>query len=805
MVRLSPFVRVSVAPGVPKAERHNSYNLEVSKGVRGAPVHFTDRSLLEHIRKLPHGKATYKQLVKELRLTGENRDSLEDVLDRLAEKGLLVELRSGHFVATGANSDYVAGRLSVHRDGFGFLIPDSGGSTPGEDIFLPPNEAAKGMHGDRALVHVTRRSAEGRAEGELVRILRRAHFTVVGEFRVRKRGNFVVPSDDRIQQWIAIPEGMELPANRPSVDRVGVVPREFKSPEDLDGAIVNVEVLEFPESGESAVGRVIEILGYPDDFGVDVEIVIRKHHLPHEFPPEVIEQARSFSHDIPEGEFASRRDFRSYPIVTIDGETARDFDDAVWVNHLPNGNFALHVHIADVSYYVRPGTPIDNEALLRGTSVYFPDRAVPMLPVELSTDICSLRPKEDRLVLSALLEIDRKGDVVAQDFTRGVIRSAERMTYTNVFRLLDGDAAMREQYAPLVGRFEQMRDLAIILNRKRTKRGSIDFDMPESNVELDMSGQMIGVRRAERNIAHRIIEEFMLAANETVAGHLESLGIPSLFRIHERPDAKRVLAFEEIASHYGYSLGVGAIPVKRFAVSEKRRDGRKVRKDRVMPQENFDISSRNYQKLIAKIAGTPEERILSYLMLRSLKQARYSNINEGHFALAAASYTHFTSPIRRYPDLVVHRVLSHYLDTGGPLLDSGTLHELGDDTSFTERRAAEAERELIEWKKVKFMQDRVGDEFDALIISTTRLGFFVELSELFIEGLVPIESLPGDRYLYHENGRKIIGERSRKAFGIGDKVRVRLDRADGVERKLTFGLAVEYGSGKKKRKKADEG
>jgi ribonuclease R len=378
------------------------------------------------------------------------------------------------------------------------------------------------------------------------------------------------------------------------------------------------------------------------------------------------------------------------------------------------------------------------------------------------------------------------------------------MTYTNVFRILDGDAAIREQYAPLVGRFEQMRDLALILNRKRTKRGSIDFDMPESNVELDMSGQMIGVRRAERNIAHRIIEEFMLAANEAVAGHLESAGIPSLFRIHERPDAKRVLAFEEIASHCGYSLGVGAIPVRRFGRSEKRRDGRKVRKDVLMPQENFDISSRNYQKLIAKIAGTPEERILSYLMLRSLKQARYSNINEGHFALAAASYTHFTSPIRRYPDLIVHRVLSHYLDTSGPLLDSGTLHELGDDTSFTERRAAEAERELIEWKKVKFMQDRVGDEFDALIISTTRFGFFVELSELFIEGLVPIESLPGDRYVYHENGRHIIGERSRKTFGIGDKVRVRLDRADGVERKLTFGLALEYGGGKKRKKKRDE-
>ncbi|MBV9037985.1 MAG: RNB domain-containing ribonuclease, partial [Acidobacteriaceae bacterium] len=333
--------------------------------------------------------------------------------------------------------------------------------------------------------------------------------------------------------------------------------------------------------------------------------------------------------------------------------------------------------------------------------------------------------------------------------------------------------------------------LALILNRKRTKRGSIDFDMPESNILLDMSGQMVGVTRAERNIAHRIIEEFMLAANEAVASHLETAGLPSIYRIHEQPDAKRVLDFEEVAAHFGYSLGVGAIPVKRFSSVQRGRDGRKTRKDITLPREDFDISSRNYQRLIAKIAGKPEERILSYLMLRSLKQARYSNINEGHFALAAPSYTHFTSPIRRYPDLIVHRILSHYLHTKSPLFDEGQLHELGNDTSFTERRAAEAERELIEWKKVKFMQDRVGDEFDALIISTTKFGFFVELSELFVEGLVPVETLSGDRFTYHENGRKIIGERTRKAYGIGDAVRVRLDRADPVERKLQFALAED--------------
>ncbi len=763
-----------------------SYNAVVQKP-------FSDASLLEHIRELPHARATYKQLVRELRVQGEDRDSLEDSLDRLADKGLVVELRSGHYVAVGSNPEYAAGRVFIHRDGFGFLIPDQVNESIQGDIFLPPDEAAKAMHGDRALVHIRRIANEGRAEGQLVRILRRAHITVVGEFRINRRGHFVAPSDDRIQQWIEIPEGMEMPKRRAGVNRVGAQEREIASAEDLDGMIVNVEVLEFPEDGGHGVGRIIEVLGYPDDFGVDVEIIIRKHHLPHEFPEDAIEQAREIPHEIPAAELDRRSDFRELDIVTIDGETARDFDDAVWVERLPNGHFALQVHIADVGHYVRPGTPIDEEALLRGTSVYFPDRAVPMLPVELSTDICSLRPHEDRLVLSALLEIDRQGDAVAQKFTRGVIRSAERMTYTNVFRVLEGDAAMRERYSGLVERFELMRELALILNRKRTKRGSIDFDMPETNIELDLSGQMVGVTRAERNVAHRIIEEFMLAANEAVAGHLEAAGIPALYRIHERPEAKRVMDFEEIAAHFGYSLGIGAIPVKRFPVVERRRDGRKVRKDIVVAREDFQISSRNYQRLIAKISGKPEERILSYLMLRSLKQARYSNVNEGHFALAATAYTHFTSPIRRYPDLVVHRVLSHYLDTNGPLLENSLLRELGEDTSFTERRAAEAERELIEWKKVKFMQDRVGDEFDALIISTTKFGFFVELTELFVEGLVPMETLPGDRFLYHENGRKIIGERSRKAYSIGDKVRVRLDRADTVEHKLQFAVAEDVG------------
>lgn len=765
------------------------------------PKALSDQDLLQHIRELPHARATYKQLVRELRLHGGERDALDQALEHLETKGSIVELRSGHYAAVGSNPEYAAGRVSIHRDGFGFLIPDQADESIQGDIFLPPGEAAKAMHGDRALVHVKRIGHEGRAEGEIVRILRRAHVTVVGEFRVKRRGNFVIPSDERIQQWIEIPEGFEVPQPRAGVDRVGAPAPEIASVEDLDGMIVDVEILEFPEDGQYGVGRVIEVLGDPDDFGVDVEILIRKHHLPHEFPAAVVEQASAIPRRLHSDELSLRRDFRKLDIVTIDGETARDFDDAVWVDRLKNGHFALQVHIADVSHYVNPGSPIDQEALLRGTSVYFPDRAVPMLPVELSTDICSLRPQEDRLVFSALLEIDRQGDVVAQEFTRGVIRSSERMTYTNVFRVLEGDAAMRDRYRALVDRFELMRELALILNRKRTKRGSIDFDMPETNIELDLSGHMVGVTRAERNIAHRIIEEFMLAANEAVAEHLEAAGIPALYRIHERPEPKRVMEFEEIAAHFGYSLGIGAVPVKRFAVAEKRRDGRKVRKDIVLPREDFAISSRNYQRLIAKVAGKPEERILNYLMLRSLKQARYSNINEGHFALAARAYTHFTSPIRRYPDLVVHRILGHYLDAGTPLIENARLRELGDETSFTERRAAEAERELIEWKKVKFMQERVGDEFDALIISTTKFGFFVELTELFIEGLVPVDTLAGDRFHYHENTRSIIGERTRKKYAIGDRIRVRLDRADTVEHKLQFALALDVGQTRRKKKR----
>ncbi len=741
--------------------------------------------------KLPHGRASFKQLARELGIKGSERASLDDLLSELVSSGDLIELRSGYTLTT-MSREFTVGILRMHRDGYGFVVPDRPVQGMTGDLFIPPDSAARAMHGDRVLARIQRIEATGRADGEIVRVLRRGHMTVVGEFLVKRQGCFVKPHDDRIQQWIEIAEGMEIPPTGQSIDRVGIEPRKIESVEDMDGLIVNVEIVDFPErTDEHPVGRVIEVLGHPDDFGIDVEIIIRKFHIPHQFPPAVIQQAQSYGLVIPQEEIAKRRDFREYAVVTIDGETARDFDDAVWVDRLPNGNWELHVHIADVSHYVRPGTPIDREASTRGTSVYFPDRAVPMLPVELSTELCSLKPHVDRLVMSALLEIDPKGDTVRQEFTRGVIRSAERMTYTDVWALLEGDATLRQRYAPLMERFELMRDLATLLNRRRTRRGSIDFDMPEAKIEFDPEGQMKGVTKAERNFAHRIIEEFMLAANEAVASHLAALeAYPVLYRIHEPPAANRLADFEEIASRFGYSLleGAGGVPAKKFRTVTRHRDGRKTGRETAVNQPDFTVPSRAYQRLVAKLEGKPEERILTYLMLRSLKQAKYSEENKGHYALAAQFYTHFTSPIRRYPDLIVHRVLGDWLDSRESRYDEDRLRILGEETSSTERRADEAERELIEWKKAKFMEDRVGERFRALIISTTRFGFFVELEQFFVEGLVPIDTLSGDRYSYNENTRRIVGDRSKREFGIGDQVEVILDRVEPMERRLQFAL-----------------
>jgi len=837
---------------------------------RSLKTMLSDSVILKKIQRQPKQTAGFKQLVRELGLHGEERQELSERLQGLVNSRQLIAVESDRYAipqpATGKS--VVVGKLSMHRDGFGFAIPDASSlderlkARLSGDIFIPPAAVGSAMHGDRVLVEIVTVRPDGRAEGRIVRPLDRAHATVVGIFHYGNRRNYVTPIDQKISQEIVIPPGMEYPRDikatadstarslstevpqddttkkpRKSVHRVlGEEAGRRAEWDDLDNVVVDVEITDWPTASQNPRGRVVEILGYQDDFGVDVEIIIRKFHLPHRFPPEVLAEAQDIEPIISGREVHKRRDFRTLPIVTIDGETARDFDDAVTVRKLENGNFELQVHIADVAHYVQPGSALDQEARLRGTSVYFPDRAVPMLPLELSTDICSLRPHVDRMVMSCVMEIDHRGEIVGYEVCEGVIRSGERMTYTDVNAILEGDAGTRKRYANLVGTFEMMRDLALILNHKRERRGSIDFDLPEPVIEFDEFGLMRSITRSERNIAHRLIEEFMLSANECVAGYLENKRIASLYRIHEKPDAKRVYDFEVIAATFGYSLGVGPLPIQRVQFKSDRRAsyGTGKRPQEIEIPKEVHITPRMYQKLTEKIAGKPEERILSYLMLRSLKQARYSEENLGHFALAATTYTHFTSPIRRYPDLIVHRILKEVLRDSkenvarasspakepspwskrrdhaahresleplGVPISLEELHEIAEESSQSERRADEAERELMEWKKVKFMQDRVGEDFDGLIISVTKFGFFVELTDLFVEGLVPLDSLTDDRYTYHENTREIIGQHSHKIYSLGQRIRVLVDRIDPVEKKIQFAVFEEDHRPPKRRRK----
>jgi ribonuclease R len=694
---------------------------------------------------------------------------------------------------------------------------------------------------------------------------------VVGLFRYGSRGNTVAPYESRLLQEIIIPPGDELTLELQGKLGLHQPKRGFRLPE-LDGAVVNVELTRFPRGGVAPAGRVIEILGRPGDFGVDVEILIRKHHLPHEFSSEVLAEAAAAAHPVGDAERVGRRDFRNLPIVTIDGETARDFDDAVYAQRLENGNWQLQVHIADVSHYVRRGSALDRDARLRGTSVYFPNRAVPMLPEELSNGICSLNPGEDRLVLSAIMELGADGEIVASEFARGVIRSAERMTYTAVNAVLQQDAAATAQYAHLAEHFRAMRDLAMILNARRARLGSIDFDLPEPVIEFNETGEMTSIVRSERNIAHRLIEEFMLTANQAVARYLEGRGIGSLHRVHEKPDPKKILEFEELAHAFGYTLGIenlserlvavkhGSVPLSRSERGPSRfqrgAHGRRGRgdersgrsnpggRDRQMsvsvPALDIAIRPEHYQRLAEKIAGKPEERIVSYLMLRSLKQARYAADPLGHFALAFDQYTHFTSPIRRYPDLIVHRVLKWALDhpesrpataavhEGSKREDStfgpyrrGELDAVAVETSETERRAETAERELMAWKTAQFMEQHLGEEYDALIISVQKFGFFVELTEIFVEGIVPItriEELTGEQVFYRERDHAIVSgsggghrgagpspigashkkksgqgtsqsqqtNRGQNIWKLGDRIRVRAERIDPIRRRVEF-------------------
>ena len=824
----------------------------------------TEQDILAHLANV-RAPVSLREVAQALELRHAARRELRKVVAHLKRKGKIEETRSGRYQlvrsapASAAGSpqlrsqqaatprpgkrhaepdsasdpNLLAGRLVTHRDGYGFVVPDKPVPGMDGDLFIPRDGLGDAMHGDHVLARIGRRGRAGlpgRAEGRVVRILERAHPTVVGLFRYGERGNVVLPYDTRLLHEIVIPPGAELtPA---LLAKIGPEVREparrrARLPE-LDGAVVNVELTRFPRGGVAPAGRVVEILGRPGELGVDVEIIIRKHHLPYRFPEEVLAAAQQAAEPVGGSDLAGREDFRHLPIVTIDGETAKDFDDAVYVARLADGRWQLQVHIADVAHYVSRGSVLDGQAHLRGTSVYFPDRAVPMLPEALSTGICSLNPHQDRLVMSVAMEVDAEGGVVSTRLTPGVIRSVERMTYTNVNKVLEGDPEMTSRYAALAENFRQMRDLALLLNARRVRRGSIDFDLPEPVIEFDELGRMVSIVRSERNIANRLIEEFMLAANEAVAAYLERRGVASLHRVHEKPDPKKVLEFEELAHAFGYSLGVADLAERHVVVKHGRvpaparatRAGRgRERQMTVALPSATEISIRpqHYQRLTQKIAGKPEERILSYLMLRSLKQARYAVEPLGHFALAFDQYTHFTSPIRRYPDLVVHRVLKWALAhpeargktvaraAGGKGSSEGELGpyrrvelgEIAEESSEAERRADGAERELMDWKTAQFMESHLGEEYDALVISVQKFGFFVELVEIFVEGLVPVASLEeftGERCLYRERDHAIVTQRGldrskhARAWRLGDRVRVRADRIDPMRRRVEFSL-----------------
>ncbi len=696
--------------------------------------------------------ASARELIQRLAIPKNERLAFRRHLKALAATGALVHVRGQHYALPG-RQDEVVGDLRMSASGFGFVVPEGPDPASG-DVYIGPDGVGGAMHGDRVVAHVDRVRDGLRPEGRVTKVLARANAQIVGRYSADPRGaGLVTPFDDRVLVDVTVP-AKEAGAAR-------------------SGDMVTVEVLHWPTPTRGPIGRVVEVLGRIDDPGVDAKIVIRKYRLPDVHSPSAEEEARRLagSHSSPAllnasaRDAAGRTDFRRQTVVTIDGEHARDFDDAISLERLANGHFWLGVHIADVSRYVKDGTALDDEAYDRGTSVYFPDRALHMFPEALATGLCSLNPHVDRLVQSCLMEVDERGEVIRNEFHDGVINCRARMTYTDVNKILtDRDPAVMAKYEPLIPLFERMAALFEVLNARRQRLGSIDFDLEEPEITLDDEGMVEAITAAERNVAHRIIEEFMLLANETVATFLERSGGPGLYRVHETPDPMKVARFEEFVTGLGYSL---AAPPAGARPSD-------------------------FQALIRRLHGLPEEKPVALLMLRTMQKARYAPANLGHFGLAFDSYTHFTSPIRRYPDLVVHRLLrAARLGAASGIDVEGlgeALPEIARHTSDRERRAQEAEREIVQWKKVRFMADKVGDEFHGFITGVAPFGLFVELIEHFVEGLVHVASMADDFYRFDQAGYILRGENTHKVYRLGDRVHVQVVRVDTAKRQIDLGL-----------------
>jgi ribonuclease R len=678
-----------------------------------------------------------------------SREEVERAVEELEQDGIVIAVRGKRYSLL-EFTPYHAGTIKVYNDGHGNVL-----GAPGEpDIYIDRRNMKGAMNADLVIVRIDKTSTKRRRirdreyiDGEVIRILRRAHRTVVGRFHDDPERPWVVPFDFRIDNDILIERDGTLGAR--------------------DGEMVNVEIDRYPDrSSQFASGRVVEVLGFIGDPGVDIEIVIRKHHIPHAFPEEVLREAEQIPTEVPPEVIAQRVDLRDRNIVTIDGETAKDFDDAVEVQPLKNGNYLLGVHIADVAHYVTEGSALDAEAFERATSVYFPGRAIAMLPERLSNGICSLNPKVERLTFTCEIEIDPKGRFVDHRIYKSVIRTRERMTYTEVNAILTARTPELEaRYGYLLEDFERMHTLYEILRARREQRGSIDFDLPEAEVILDQAGDIEAIRGTERNVAHRLIEEFMLAANETVARELVLSNQPGIYRVHHPPDAQKLEDLKEILKEFKLKL--------RGDVEEIR------------PGE--------LQRVLKQVAGRPEERFLTNLVLRSMKRAFYSEENDGHFALAFEHYCHFTSPIRRYPDLIVHRRLLELI-TSGPL--HGSRREEIErahptyalQSSERERRAEEASREVLEWKKVIFMRDKVGDEYTGIVTGVAPFGLFVELDEIFVQGMVPVATIGGDFWRYHDKEHAMRGESTNRELRLGDPVKIRVESIDEDRHQIEFRL-----------------
>lgn len=692
-----------------------------------------------------------KELMHALELPKEERKEIKKLLRKMIQEGDIIQIRGNRY-GLPQKMNLVVGRLKGHRDGYGFVIPETEGEP---DVYIGAKAMNEAMHGDRVVARIEATKTGGKREGRIIRVLERRHARMVGRYEQGKHFGFIVPSDKRIVQDLYVTPENSLSAKT--------------------GEVVLAEIVSYPTKSRNPEGKVIKILGNLNDPRIDTQMVIESHGLLRDFPADALKEAEEVSETVTPAMRKGRTDLRELPTVTIDGERARDFDDAISIEKAEDG-FRLWVHIADVGHYVQKGSALDREAYLRATSVYFPDAVLPMFPEKLSNGICSLNPKEDRLTLTAEMTFDSKGNRSDYTLYESVIRSDERMTYTAVRQIVeDRNPAVRRRYTPLVERFEWMKTLAMQLRKNRLERGSLDFDLPEPEIILSLTGETVDIIREERNVAHQIIEEFMLKANETVAEHMTSLGLPFLYRIHDPPTPTRIFEFNELIKGFGLILH-GIERIRPKALSE----------------------------ILEQVKGRPEEKLIHPILLRSMKQAKYSPENHGHFGLASEEYTHFTSPIRRYPDLVVHRLLKSVLrrrmTPGQQEAWTDALPEIGRHTSERERIAMEAEREVIQRKKVKFMADKEGETYRGVISGVAAYGFFVELEAFFVEGLVHVSSLHDDYYLYEEKQHALIGERHRKIFRLGDPVQVRVERVDLENWQIDFSLVEE----EKKRKRSRE-